>query len=360
MSGTNQENNGLSDNEKLNEPSMEDIADAIQSGDMSNLDRLMGVEKDESEETEPNQPDSANTEDDTPEGEESEEAEAEHVEEDENGEGKSEKEEASTPEAAGTAASSAPTAQEIEELRRELHRYKSDAGRVPHMQRRMAELERELRANKARNPDNPNGVKPTPDVSSIELDEETKNQIEELRSVDPVAAKTMERVAKAAIAAAAARSTTAFETYVSEEQKADDERFYIEQKSILGQMIPQADQIFATPEWQAWKQSLSPGRRAMAESAYADEVAQAIYAFAADMQRYQAQQQGTPTHQAAPTPNTPVPNVEESEVHKARQKKVARAAGVPNTAAKKDAPLDEQAYFEQMYGDIAKANHIIK
>lgn len=367
MSGTFNEKDGLSDNEKLNEPSMEELADAIQKGDVDSLDRLMAVEKTESEDNKnPKEPESAETEEEPTEKEEPEEAEAEPVKEDEKGEEESEEEpEASTPEAATTAASPANQAQvdEIEALKKELHRYKSDAGRVPHMQRRMAELERELRAVKARNPDNPDASKSAQvDVNSVELDEETKAQIEELRAIDPVYAKTVERAAKAAIAAASSRFQNSFDTYVSEEQRAEDERFYIEQKALLTEMIPRHEEIFATPEWKQWKESLSPGKRAMAESAYADEVAQAIYAFAADMQRYQQAHAQAPQQQpAAPaTPSQSTPSAEESEVHKARQNKIAKAAGVPNTAAKKTQEFDPEKVFEQAYNDIVKTNHIVK
>lgn len=371
MSGTNTENKGLSDNEKLNEPSMEELADAIQKGDVTGLDRLMAVEKTESEDdSTPNEPEIPEIDEKPTEEDESNEEEDEHGKkaEKEDEESDEDTEQASEPEAATPAASPAGKAQEenIEELRRELHRYKSDAGRVPYMQRRMAELERELRAVKARSPDNPNAGKPnSADINAIELDDETKAQIEALREIDPVYAKTVERAAKAAIAAASARFENSFDTYVSEEQKAEDERFYLEQKARLSEMIPQHEQIFSTPEWKQWKQMLLPAQRAMAESAYADEVAQAIYAFAADMQKLQAHQTRqmgggqVVEQQAAPAQSSQTPNAEESEVQKARKEKL-KAANVPNTAAKKEQQLDQDAYFEQMYNEIAKANHIVK
>lgn len=365
MSGTNHGKESLSDTNKLNEPSMEDLALAIQKGDMSELDRLMAVETAPETQETPGEPENASAEPETPAVEdEAEDKDAKTEGEQPETPEVEEPTPSATPEAAPVAASPAtPNAQEIDQLRQELHRYKSDAGRVPFMQRRMAELERELRQFKAQTPNNPNGVKPNPsDINSVELDDETKAQIEELRSIDPVYAKTVERAAKAAIAAATTKAQNSFDSYVSATQADEDERFYIEQKARLLELVPQAEQVFQTPEWKQWKATLSPGRRAMAESAYAEEVRDAIYAFAADMQRYQqgnvaAAPVQQPVQQAPqPTPSAP----EESEVEKARKQRMQKAAGVPNPSAKKEQQLDPEAYFTEAYNQIARQQGLIK
>lgn len=329
----------MSDNKKET-VSFGSIADALNSGDDAALERLMSAEEEEQQE---------------PEVEETEEL-ATPVEEADPDQPVAEPEETSPKE--DTVESTATTAveppkDELEELRKELHRYKSDAGRVPFMQRRLVEMERELRAVKARTAVETSAT--SVDPSKVELDPETAAQIEELREIDPVMAKTLERVARAAIATASRKVENVVDTFTQADQEAEDNRFYVEQKTALIQAVPQADAIFATPEWSAWKETLSPGRRAMAESAYAEEVVQAIYAFAADMQ----QQQG---RVAAPVATTQpaAPAQEASEVAQARQRKVNASAEVKNPSAKGSVPFDEEKLFAEMYNQIGKESHILK
>lgn len=328
----------MADNKEKEVADYGSIANALSSGDLDTLDRLMTAEEEKEEET----PEVAEEEEvATP----TEEADPDQP-----------SDEPEVPEEEQAADQTAPVAvdpakNELEEIKRELHRYKSDAGRVPHMQRRVVELERELRAIKARTA--VEGATPSKavDPSNVELDPETAAQIEELRGIDPIMAKTLERVAKAAVATAARKVDSAVETFTQADQEAEDSRFYAEQKTALIQAVPQADAIFASPEWKAWKESLSPGRRAMAESAYADEVVTAIYAFAADMQK----------HTQVPAPaSPPSPAPEASEVAQARQRKVASAAEVKNPSAKASSPFDEEKLFAEMYNQIGKESHILK
>jgi hypothetical protein len=91
----------------------------------------------------------------------------------------------------------------------------------------------------------------------------------------------------------------------------------------------------------------------LAESGYASEVGQAIYAFAADMQR----RNGTPpaADKQASAANPP----EKTEVNKARDRKIESAAEVRNPAAKADEPFDEDKYFSEMYKKVGKDSHIL-
>ena len=317
------------------------IANALNSGDEDALERLMAAEVEEEEA----EPEVEETEEVAPPVEEADPDQSD-VEPEETSE-----EEVAVESTATTAVE--PPKDELEELRKELHRYKSDAGRVPFMQHRLVKMERELRAVKART------AVETPatsvDPSKVELDAETAAQIEELRDIDPVMAKTLERVARAAIATASRKVETVVDTFTQADQEAEDNRFYVEQKTALVQAVPQADAIFATPEWSAWKETLSPGRRAMAESAYAEEVVQAIYAFAADMQQQQGRVAAPPVQVQSAAPAQ-----EASEVAQARQRKVNTSAEVKNPSAKGSVPFDEEKLFAEMYNQIGKESHILK
>lgn len=241
---------------------------------------------------------------------------------------------------------------ELEALRAQVHRLQSDAGRIPFTQRRIKELETELATYRAAKAAGGAGA----GNADVELDAETRAVIEDLKATDPVMAKALETVAKKAVSTATNKVTDAFTEYGKTAQEADDERLFAEQWGILTAQIPQAPQIFASNEWKQWKQGLSPGRRAMAESILADEVATAVYAFAADMQRMSGQ--------PAPVQQQPVQavvNANDEAAQRAiqeRNRKVASAAGVVQPAAKVTDEFDEEKAYLEMYQNIAKANHI--
>lgn len=236
----------------------------------------------------------------------------------------------------------------IAELQAEIHKLRSDAGRVPHVQSRNAQLEREVAALKAAQA----AVKP---AEGDALDPETQAVIDELKETDPVLAKAMERVAKMAVSTANAKVSTAFDAYSTAAQEVDEDRFLAEQRDILFQAIPQAPQIFASQEWKQWKQTLSPGRRAMAESSYADEVATAVHAFASDMQRLHG---GTPP---VVPPAAPVVNEAAEQALRERNRKVQQAAEVKNPAARVTTEFDpdDAKGYDDLYNKLAKANHIL-
>lgn len=356
--------NSLSKSEQDENKEFDSIAKALSDGDTESLDRLMAAEQDDEQKAPAGDDDKLPLDkpeesgddkeeeekpEETPEEEDETEDELDKLLKDEKppvSEKTSKKKEEAAPSAASTATD--------KDLEQELHRLRSDAGRVPFLQRRLADLERELRAQKARTPsaavDSKTTGKPA-DLSTIELDEETQKELDELKEVDPVLARTLERMHKKAIAAANSRADHVVDTFTQSEQEAEDQRFYLEQKAQLTQMIPKHETIFALPEWAQWKDTLTPGQRALAESGYANEVAQAIYAFAADMQRRTATQAADTQDKSATPPA-------KTEVSQARQRKVQGDTDVKSSAAKKDEAFDEDKYFSEMYEMERKNSHI--
>lgn len=343
------------------------LYDAIQSGDEDQLSRLMAADlpdnPDKEDEKEPNKQvtESTDTTDDTDDKPASSEEEVDNKDTKDSG---SVKDDSDKPtEAAPPAASDRSAASEveqlkaqIEELRQQNHRYSSDAGRVPYLQRRLAELERQTRAGTARPVNQSQDGKPAPsttDLSSIELDPEMQKELDDLKDIDPVMAKALERSHKMAILTANRRAEAMFQEREQIQTEVEDEKFYLEQKSELDRMIPQNTQIFRSPEWQEWKAGLTPGQRALAESGYANEVAQAIYAFAADMKaRYGSNQEQAP-EKAQTTPEA------NSQVAEERARKAATSPEVKSTTAKAGSELDEDQLFREMYKKIGKETHIL-
>jgi hypothetical protein len=330
------------------------IANAMAAGTSDDLDRLMADEDtDTSKENESKEDESAEenipADDKTPDTETDDESKSE--------EDSTEDESTDDPKEAAPPAASTAINSEVEEMKRELHKLRSEVGRVPFLQRRLAEMERMDRAEKARTFDDSTpgkGKTPTAtELKDVVLDEETQQQIDDLKEIDPVIAKTLERIAKAAVFSSQQRVDHAVTSLTESEREAEEYQFIMEQKAQLLQAIPQADAVFASPEWKQWKDTLTPGRRAIAESGYAVEVEQAIRAFAADMQRLNGNAAPANT-QVQPTQVTP----ENKEVIEARARKMKESAPVKSAAAKAVSELDADAYFKEQYNKIRKDNHL--
>lgn len=313
------------------------IGEAINSGNTEELDRLMAVELPEAEEVQ-------------------EEAEPQTTENEEEGTSVEVKEEAapdvkesaaSTPEVVKTQESEADT------LRRELHRLKSDVGRVPFMQSRMKELERELREVKlSRNVEA--GTSSADPDKQVEVPADIKKRIDELREVDPSLATLLEDMTKALRSETQSTARHVVTTINDSEREVEEQRTVQEQYHQLLEEVPWAPQAFQSQEWKQWKDSLLPGQRAMAESTYAGDVKIALNEFARVMQA----RQGTATS-VQQAPPVVVVDEEAEKVKKDRERKLATSMTSKSTAAKQGAPvLDEDAAFREFYEQIQKDNHL--
>lgn len=312
------------------------IGEAINSGNTEELDRLMAVELPEAEEVQ-------------------EEAEPQTTENEEEGTSVEVKEEAapdvkesaaSTPEVVKTQESEADT------LRRELHRLKSDVGRVPFMQSRMKELERELREVKlSRNVEA--GTSSADPEKQVEVPANIKQRIEELREVDPSLATLLEDMAKALRSETQSTAKHVVTTINDSEREVEEQRTVQEQYHQLLEEVPWAPQAFQSQEWKQWKDSLLPGQRAMAESTYAGDVKIALNEFARVMQARQGS--ATSVQQVSAV----VVDEEAEKVKRDRERKLATGTTSKSPTAKTGTPvLDEDAAFREFYEQIQKDNHL--
>lgn len=325
------------------------LLDAVNSGNHAEVDRLMAVEVEQEPELEVE-------EDTTPtplEGEEVDNGNVPDPVDDDSDDPTQEVDQASQ---AAQPAAQLTEAQEIDNLRRELHRYKSDAGRVPHLQRKLQELERKLA--------DPAALKPKPDSGttanaddSIELPANLKKRIEDLKEIDPSLAEILEETYRENARNAQEAARSAESRLLQQRYEQEDEQFVDQQYTKLVEMIPQAPQVFKMPEWKQWKDGLSPARRAMAESVFADEVAEAIHAFAAVMN---ARQAVTPQNPVQTQTNTAAVDPKVAAAQEARDRKMNTAATVKTPAAKQRQQLDADAYFQEQYEKLGKEHHILK
>lgn len=321
------------------------IENAVSIGDSEELDRLMAVkiEEKEDEVAEEELPtEDPVDEDGTPVvvGDEATKEEAAPVVEDTA---------ASTPESKGKQ----PKVDDTESLRNELHRLKSDAGRIPFMQSRMKELERELREVKlSRKASEVSGADPEK-AKSVEVPQNLKKKIDDLREVDPALADLLEDLTKSLRSETQETATKVVSSITETEREFDEQRTIHEQYENLLAEVPWAPQAFQSQEWKEWKNQLTPGRRAMAESMYADDVKIALTAFVQDMQA----RQGNANSVQVPS-QAPESNPEAERVKLERERKLASSGSSKTPTAKATQSLDPEAYFKDMYAQIQKDNHI--
>jgi hypothetical protein len=334
------------------------LSKAVNEGNNEEVDRLMAVELPEPT---PEEPDPEPKVEETPvegvpetpiEGEQPSEPETPVPD-------KAKDEAAPVPSAAST-----PEPVKVEELpdsiKQELHKLRSDVGRVPFMQRRLQELERELRDSKLSRTVAPATPAQGTGSDPVEpnLPDKLKKRIEALREIDPDLADTLSEMAQTLSHESAQATTGAVRELTRAEQEREDREFLQAQYSALVAEVPYAPEIFKSQQWKEWKEGLSPGRRQLAESTYADEVKLALGAFVQEMQaRYGGNQQAaTP----AATPQEPVPETPEStKIQDDRNRKLNNSADPKAVAGKKaSAPLDADALFAQFSEQIRKENHL--
>lgn len=221
---------------------------------------------------------------------------------------------------------------ELESLRSELHRYKSDAGRVPFLNRRVQELERQLE-DVRRSP------APTPD-DKVELPAGVRERIERIREVDPETADAMEEVYKAS-AAKAEEVRAAQEAEITNRRQREDGEYLQKEAERLFAIIPEAPQVFASEKWKLWKSKLPPNFRALAESNNADEVAEALRNFKVDAERHLG------GYDWAPKP------VEQSRVAATKDRRLTTAPRVRRAAAR---PVTSEFDVDQIFKEAYEAN----
>lgn len=336
-------NNGLSDqsqDEQIdNDAAFSAIAEAMTAGNYGELDRLMAVEDPEKKEDKAADDQATDSVD-----EKDQSTKVDDVVDD-----------ATKKETAPAVSTGTPNSDALAAMQAELHRLRSEVGRVNHLQRTVHELQRQTQA--------PKTTEQIPASKTKELPEDLQKRITALKEVDPEMAETFEVFAKTLAQQTEQETSSVRQTFEERQREAEEAQFWQAQKQELYKLVPRCDDVFAMPEWTEWKESLTPGQRGMAESAYAPDVATAINAFAHHMVARQGGHQvsASATAGGGDPKQTQVDTHDDSNeaVNDARTRKVAAAAGVKSSAAKKESTLDEKAFFEEMYNKIGKENHIL-
>lgn len=237
--------------------------------------------------------------------------------------------------------------QQLEKVTKENHNLKSQAGRVPHVQKRLRELDKKLEEleRKQTSPSSQASEKIKPQVDAI------------LKGIRETDAELAEAVAKAI---AAATDGVAAESVAKERdtltflrnQELEQHQEYEAQRLL--DMYPNAPEVFQSKHWSNWKSQQSDRVRDLAESDSADDVALAFDKYARDMQAM-FPEVGKPAAKSAPAVSEDAAE-KARQVEAERQKRKSTAANIssPNAAGKIAVPDDPQALFNKFTKEIRK------
>lgn len=239
---------------------------------------------------------------------------------------------------------------EIAELKKATHSMSSQAGRVPSLQKRLAEYDKRLaeltKTTKARTTEK---VKP-------QIDEALKD----LEDTDPVLASTIRKVMEQALTGVDKEVQNAELQQLRTLRDAEYQNYIEEQKTALLSKYPNAMDVFSSKHWKEWKQSQPEHIFNLANSDNADAVSMALDLYRRDMlakypELNKQQAQTVAATSAGVTAGDE--NVQKAaKIEEERKQRQATAANVSSgkVAPNKKAPSDPETLFKQYSETIRK------
>lgn len=241
-----------------------------------------------------------------------------------------------------------PAPTELELLKEKLDKAEKDnkalrsqAGRIPHVQRRISELDKKLAdlAEKAKEP--PQASK---DVEEL---------LKGVKETDPELADAIAKAIEKATSKVAETVTEKEKDNLIFQRNSEAQVYLDHETNRLLSMYPNAREVFKDPHWESWKNEQSPRVAGLAESGNADDVSMAFQKYAADMaakfpELNKQQEQAKP---AAASSNEAAQKI---EAERQRKKETTANVGSPTAQGKTELPSDPKALFEYWSSKIAK------
>lgn len=235
--------------------------------------------------------------------------------------------------------------EQLEQLKKDNHNLKSQAGRVPHVQKRLRELDKKLEELSKASPSSQTSEKVNAKVGEL---------LAGIKKTDPELAD--------AIAAAITAATTGIveEAHAGNvdtvrtlrDSEASSAMEY--ERDRLLTMYPNAPEVFKSTHWSDWKKSQPEGIVALAESGNADEVAHAFRLYADDMATKYPQIAEQKQAPADKTNNEAAAKAQKIEADRQRSKTKSANLGSPSAPAKVSIPDDPEALFKRYTAQFEK------
>lgn len=223
-------------------------------------------------------------------------------------------------------------------LQKENQSLRSQAGRVPHVQRKLDEIDKKLKQLTA-SPSSQTSAKITPKVDEL---------LKDVEDTDPALAKALKGALTTAIEGIDEEQRSREITYLQQLREEETKLHQQHEAQRLLEMYPNAPDVFASPHWAEWKKEQPDHILALAQSDNADAVALAFNLYAKAMQ----EKYPSAANNAAPEKS----NEQANRVQEQRQRKQQTAANLnqSNVVAKDKGPTNPEALFAKFSEEIRK------
>lgn len=228
----------------------------------------------------------------------------------------------------------------LDKVKQENHSLRSQAGRVPHLQRQVQQIDKKL--EELREQSTSPSSRP-----SAKLTERITPKLAKIKDADPELADILAELL------ADATDGVAEDLRDAETQSLQNQRKVVEQEirdaevSRLLEMYPNAEQVFKSPSWKSWEAQQSRQVQLMANSDNADDVAYAFEKYAQDMIKLHPElgQSKVENH------NNEAAKI---EAERQRKKQTTVVVGSPTPAGRQQKPENDEALFKQFSEQIRK------
>jgi len=163
--------------------------------------------------------------------------------------------------------------EELAQQSRQVHQLRSDAGRVPALQRRLSELDKKLQEM---------ATKPVTAASAREDSRVLNEKLAQIKEADPLLADAVEEAINNAIDNLRHENEEKLaktNEFLQQRVAKEEDEFLDREYDRLVKAVPNAPEVFAHPLWAEWKTQIPPNLLSLATSAYADEVMVAFEQF---------------------------------------------------------------------------------
>lgn len=240
---------------------------------------------------------------------------------------------------------------EKEKTDREIHHFRSQAGRMKAVSRdmkkydeRLEELQRQI-------------ASPSNRPSAAVLGK-VKEKFKSIEDIDPELASLLENALGEALVGIETDNLNRERETVSLLRQREIEEYEEAEASRLLQMYPNAAEVFNSPAWKEWKQEQPKGIVALAESSSADEVATAFRLYSdAMLAKYPELTNHAGDKQGRPAAKQPDPKATQIEAERKRKREGAANVSSPSAQGKVGLPDDPNALFNKYYEQIRKERY---
>lgn len=240
---------------------------------------------------------------------------------------------------------------QVEKLSKENHGLRSQAGRVPGIQRKLKDLDKKLEELRSQqtSPSSQPSTKIKPKVLDL---------LKGISDTDPELANAIATAIAEATDGAASDALAKDIEQVEFLRNTEAKTYQDAEAQRLLEMYPNAPEVFKSTSWTEWKAGQTVGWQRMAESDSADEVADAFEKYAKDMiTKHPELAPKVETPKEEPTSKVDAEATERArKIEEERRRKKETAANVsnPSAAGKVNIPDDPIALFNKYSEEIRK------